>query len=190
MLVLGATGVGACGEKPTKPAPAAQATQVAPPVPAPSVPVPSVPVPSVATQAGLVGVVGAYERIRVALADDAIASALEGAAALELTATEAAQTAEPTLGTMLREIAKAAAGLKASSASDADAVRRAFGEVSRGVVALVGAVTSLRAGHYMFECPMAQDYKRWVQASDHIANPYMGKSMLECGASRAWPNGS
>lgn len=142
--------------------------------------------PSSETVIALDGVLRAYETVRAALVDDAIATALEGAGAIETAATGAAGAAGAPIAGMLRDVASTAGALKATSASDNDAVRKAFGEVSRGVVALTSTVPSLQKGRYLFECPMAQGYQRWVQPSDAIANPYMGKSMPKCGAPRSW----
>lgn len=167
VLVAAANG---CGKAPTEDKP------VAAPVAAPS---------SEAATA-MDAVLRAYEGVRAALADDAIAKGIEGANAIETTAIAAAGAATPPMATTLGDIASTAGALKAMSASDADAVRKAFGELSRGVVALVSAVPSLQTGRYVFECPMAQGYKRWVQVSADMANPYMGKAMLKCGAPRTW----
>jgi len=131
-------------------------------------------------------VLAAYESARVAFADDAIAKGLEDAAAIETAATAATGGASAPIAAMLRDIASAADALRATAGSDADAVRKAFGEVSRSIVGLVSAVPSLQGGLHMFECPMAQGYKRWVQPSTEMANPYMGKAMLKCGAPRTW----
>lgn len=128
----------------------------------------------------------AYDEIHGALARDDIESGPKGAVPLEQAATAAEKTAPVAVGAALSEVERAAMSLQTASASDADSVRRAFGEVSRAVVGLIAAAPSLRAGRHLFECPMAQGYKRWVQTSDRIANPYMGSAMLECGAGRAW----
>ena len=77
-------------------------------------------------------------------------------------------------------------GLKAMSKSEANAVRKAFGEVSRPLVALLSASPQLRAGRHVFTCPMAQGYKKWIQTSDQISNPYMGTSMPMCGSGSDW----
>jgi threonine/homoserine/homoserine lactone efflux protein len=36
--------------------------------------------------------------------------------------------------------------------------------------------------YHVFECPMAKGYKRWVQPTDELENPYMGQEMLTCGS--------
>ncbi len=65
--------------------------------------------------------------------------------------------------------------------SDLVKARAAFGELSRAVVAVVAADPSLQPGRFLFQCPMAKGYQRWVQLEEKMANPYMGKRMLECG---------
>jgi hypothetical protein len=33
---------------------------------------------------------------------------------------------------------------------------------------------------------MAKGYRKWVQADQQLANPYMGKEMLVCGGESKW----
>jgi hypothetical protein len=65
---------------------------------------------------------------------------------------------------------------------DADTVRKAFGEVSQRLLAILAADRSLAEGLHVFECPMAQGYKKWAQPAAKISNPYMGTRMPECGS--------
>ena len=65
---------------------------------------------------------------------------------------------------------------------DAEAVRTAFGETSRPLVAVLAAAPSLSKGMYVFECPMASGYQKWIQTDSEISNPYMGSRMLTCGS--------
>jgi Cu(I)/Ag(I) efflux system membrane fusion protein len=163
----------ACGDQPTGSKPVA---------PSASAPVAASPEATTALKA----VLAAYERVRAALADDVIPDGPGGAGAIEAAATAAVAIAPAPLGVALRDTATAAAALKTMGATDANAVRKAFGEVSRGVVALASAAPALQSGLYMFECPMAQGYGRWVQPMAEMANPYMGKAMLQCGSPRKW----
>ncbi len=41
---------------------------------------------------------------------------------------------------------------------------------------------SLRSGRFLFLCPMASGYKKWVQTTPTLNNPYWGKRMLTCGS--------
>ncbi len=84
----------------------------------------------------------------------------------------------------LRGIASAAKGL--GSAGDVEAARSAFGEVSRHVVALLAADRTLAEGKHVFECPMAAGYKKWIQPTAKLENPYMGTKMLSCGGESTW----
>lgn len=130
-----------------------------------------------------------YEDLRAQLARDDITVAVGTAAKLEQAAKEAGTKAPEKLRSSLAAVETAAGRLKQTSKEDASAVRRAFGEVSQAVVALLSAEPSLRQGRYIFECPMAQGYKKWVQTSEPISNPYMGTRMPTCGSQIEWGNG-
>lgn len=126
---------------------------------------------------------GAYESARAALAKDSV----EGLDSIAKRIAESANAALPNA----TEIQKPALEVMAKQASvlatllaqspGIDGVRKQFGEVSRGAVQLLTADVALRAGRWIFECPMADGYQKWVQVNDKIENPYMGSSMLECG---------
>jgi hypothetical protein len=128
----------------------------------------------------------AYEQIRAQFARDEVTAVTASAGALEQAAGEAAAKAPERLRARLQEIASSARNLKDMSKEDANAVRSAFGDVSRLVVALLEAEPALRQGRHIFECPMAQGYKKWVQTSAELSNPYMGTSMLSCGSASDW----
>jgi hypothetical protein len=64
----------------------------------------------------------------------------------------------------------------AASESLADA-RAAFQVISKELAKLVEG----QRGYFVMNCPMMKD-GLWVQTTPKIANPYMGKAMLECGA--------
>jgi membrane fusion protein, copper/silver efflux system len=126
----------------------------------------------------------AYERARALLADDKLEGVAEAAAEMEAAAKAAAPKAPEAQKPQLEALAAAAAGLKATKSIDE--ARKSFGEVSRTVVTLVAADPALAKGRYAFECPMAPAYKKWVQTSAEISNPYMGKKMLACGMESSW----
>jgi len=46
--------------------------------------------------------------------------------------------------------------------------------VSRHVVDLLNADAKIRRGRYVFECPMAVGYPKWVQIMPDMENPYLG----------------
>jgi len=134
-------------------------------------------------------VLASYETIRAQLARDEIEAAVTSAGTLEKAATDAAGAAPDRLRSSLGSLASAAGQLKQAPKNDATSVRRTFGDVSKAVVELLTAEPSLRKGQHLFECPMAQGYKKWVQPSEKLANPYMGKEMLECGEASKWEGG-
>lgn len=134
----------------------------------------------------IVRALDAYEQIRVHLARDEVAGVTASAGALEQAAREATSKAPESLRTHLQAIATSARSLKEMSKEDADAVRRAFGDVSRSVVALLAAEPTLQQGRHVFECPMAQGYKKWVQTTAEVSNPYMGSHTPSCGSASEW----
>jgi hypothetical protein len=92
-----------------------------------------------------------YEKIRSALAADDLNAAKQAAANLSDTG--------------------AAAG-KSNSLQEA---RTSFESLSQRAETLVAG----QPGYYLVYCPMVR--KSWIQTSDKIDNPYMGKKMAECG---------
>lgn len=119
-------------------------------------------------------VLSSYETIRVALAAD-------NGAGVAVPARRIAQIGRASQNAHLRRAARAGSTLATVSATDLPALRRAFGELSRPLVALLSATPAL-TGYHLFECPMADGYKRWIQRTEQIENPYMGSRMLACGA--------
>lgn len=126
----------------------------------------------------------AYERARAALASDQTSGLADAAGEIERAATAAASGATPETAEHLKLLAPAAKGL--ATASELKAARLAFGEVSRHVVALLAADKALAEGKHVFECPMAEGYQKWVQATAKLENPYMGSKMLSCGGESTW----
>lgn len=132
------------------------------------------PAPSSAT-----AILASYERVRAALAADDVNSVPASARELETAARAAATTGEHYAG-----IADGAN--KLASAADLKAARAAFGEVSQHLVGLLASDKSLAKGQHVFECPMVSGYNKWVQPSESLENPYMGKRMLRCGGASSW----
>ena len=127
-----------------------------------------------------------YDDIRSKLATDQTAAVSDDAQRLEQAARDASKSAPPSLRPMLESLSTAGAGLQRANRDDPDAVRRAFSDVSRATIALVGADSRLSEGRYIYECAMTEGYGKWVQTTDKVSNPYMGSRMLECGAEVAW----
>lgn len=95
-----------------------------------------------------------YEEIHVALANDDLA---------------AAKKAAPHLG---------ADGASLGKADTLEAARTDF-------VRLGDKAAKLATGHpgyYLVNCPMVK--KDWVQTTDKVSNPYLGKSMASCGVAK------
>ncbi|MCU0685090.1 MAG: SCO family protein [Polyangiaceae bacterium] len=120
----------------------------------------------------------AYETMRVRFAADDVAGAKAQAAAIADASTKASADAGASSKALL-ELAAAARAVNA--AADIDAARLAFGELSKQVVALLVADPALREGRFLFRCPMATGYQKWVQTNPSLTNPYWGKRMLTCG---------
>lgn len=142
--------------------------------------------PAVAQLAGVQEALKRYEAIRTALAKDQTQGVSDAAKALAGAAQSAAAKAQGSASEQLKTMARAAEGLESKLSGDLSELRKAFGELSRPVVALISAHPELQKGRYVFECPMAQGYKLWVQTSEEIDNPYMGTKMAQCGAKTEW----
>jgi hypothetical protein len=137
------------------------------------------PIPS-ATHASIDEALSAYEKISKALTEDdadVTAEALELAGAAKAAAT----TAPASLRGPLEELSAAAQRLGTLETDDLSEARGAFGEVSRAIVSLLSAAPSLQEGLHVYECPMAEGYKKWVQHEEGVSNPYMGREMPKCG---------
>ncbi|MCB9730143.1 MAG: DUF3347 domain-containing protein [Deltaproteobacteria bacterium] len=121
-----------------------------------------------------------YEATRAALAADDLARAKQAAAGLAKAAGAEAMR-EGVKGKELIDTVSTQA-TRLAAADDIAAARLAFGEASKAFIGWVVAEPSVGEGLHAFMCPMAKGYKKWVEQGTKMANPYMGKSMLECGA--------
>jgi hypothetical protein len=131
----------------------------------------------------------AYEKARSRLAADETAGVADDAAAIEAAVKTAQPKATPAQAPHLGALAAAAAALRTTATEkkdDVEAVRHAFGEVSRHVIALLGADAALATGRHVFKCGMYEGYDKWVQLDEKVANPYQGKKMLGCGSASTW----
>lgn len=113
-----------------------------------------------------------YAQLRTALAADDIESARRHAGSL-VDATD-------------RKLAAAASEL--SEATEVVDVRKAFGALSKALIAQVEANETNKKDSvelprlHVFECSMAKPYGKWLQLEIEIANPYMGSAMPRCGS--------
>lgn len=131
-------------------------------------------------------VLDTYEKTRALLANDTV----DGVAAAAKDLREAAEALAGKLSGDPRdhasELAAAAGKLESAAADGIGGARTAFGHVSEHFVALLASDPELAQGRFVFECPMAQGYQKWVQADDKISNPYFGSAMLTCGMASKW----
>jgi hypothetical protein len=140
--------------------------------------------PPVSTAPTSDGVLSSYESIRASLASDDVEPVRLRAQGLARQAGAAALNATG-VKSELDAIAKSAGEL-AERANEIEMARRAFGELSKHVIALLVAEPKLRENRIVCECPMAPGYKKWVQPSGKLQNPYMGMMMLECSKESDW----
>ncbi len=86
-----------------------------------------------------------------------------------------------------KDKAIASAARELASAKGIAAARKAFGGVSAALIKQVEANAKKKKGAvqlptvYLFKCPMAKPYGKWLQETDGISNPYMGARMPRCG---------
>lgn len=134
--------------------------------------------------AAIGGVVEAYESIRLRLANNEIEGLPAAFDRLETAALGAADAVvSSTAADHLRELGAASGAFHGAGLQGA---RASFAEVSSHLVSAIVAEPSLAGDLSIFECPMAEDYPKWVQASAAKANPYMGKDMQSCGVESTW----
>lgn len=117
-----------------------------------------------------------YEAIWKALSGDSLEGVAEHAEAIAEIAETAEHPAEVTDATDIPgAIAEQAKSL--AVASDVDAARGAFGDLTKPLVRYRKAVGAdkLKVAY----CPMAK--KAWLQPEGDIENPYYGSEMLTCG---------
>lgn len=124
-----------------------------------------------------------YEQLRAQLAADELSGAAEVGPALANTVREAL-TRDPEVPERLSNALKGAADAadQLAQTKEVEKARTLFGEVSEGLVMAALEDPRLADGWSLFECPMANGYKRWLQPEAQMANPYMGTRMLKCGS--------
>lgn len=168
---------------------AAPGAPIADPIPmpastAPAV-VPAAPTPPAGVPADVKAMLDAYEQVRARLAADDARGAATAARALATRAGAAADDVAASDRARVDQLATHARAI--AGATELGPERRAFGEASRQLVALLGAHKQLARGRFVFECPMVKDqYPKWVQPTEDLDNPYMGPKMRACGAESTW----
>ena len=114
------------------------------------------------------------------------ASAGKRAAAAQAASTTASAATKQPLVDLAAVAGKLAEQMKAAPPPALDAQRKAFADLSKVFIALLVADPALQQGRYIFECPMAPSYKKWVQTHAKLQNPWYGSKMLECGVKADW----
>lgn len=179
LAVLGLAALAAACSKDAKNEPAkAGPAATGDPATDPSGPAAAAPANAADQAPTLQAVFAEYEAIRSALANDTGT----GVAAHASRIAELARGLGPDASPRLPAVAEAAAKLAAADQGDLAALRVAFGDLSRELVAVMESDAALAAGYHTFECPMAKGYGRWIQPTAELENPYMGQKMLACGS--------
>lgn len=126
----------------------------------------------------------AYDKTHTALTGDTLDGVAEsGRAMAEAARAARALIKDQTLAALLVDVE--AKGRKLGD-GDIEAVRLTYGDLSKSLLGLVSAVAPLREGRFVFECPMAKGYQKWLQREPNLRNPYFGAAMLTCGDEGRW----
>ena len=110
-----------------------------------------------------------YLKIQSALAGDSLAGVAENAKAIAKAAQGDAKTLSADVGTQAEALAKA---------KDLKSARAAFKPLSDALIKYL-ADHNAKDAYVEIYCPMA--HASWLQAGKKVNNPYLGKSMSECG---------
>lgn len=166
------------------PEPAGEVPAASAPAPAASAPpsVPSMELPERAL-AAIRGALDDYEAVRASLAADRQQGLPEKGRAIAAwirRASEALEEPPEAVSSTLLDAGTAAE--KLAAADNLKKARLAFGDLSRTLLLLANVDPRLREGWHVFECPMAEGFKRWLQPGAELENPYMGQKMLTCGS--------
>jgi Cu(I)/Ag(I) efflux system membrane fusion protein len=124
-----------------------------------------------------------YEKVRVALAGDRLPDATEAASNLAA-ALEKAEGGNPAETSLLAGAGRAATAI--AGAADLAPARQGFADLSRNLIGLIGRSPKIRGKLYLYFCPMAEGYARWVQTEKEPGNPYMGTRMPRCANPVSW----
>lgn len=171
--------------EPAPPAPPARVDAAASATPdTPVVPVAAVTLAPEALTA-LAPMMSANDKIHAALAGDTTAGVSEAATTIAEAALAARSLVkDATLQALLADVETRARHL--GHGSEIEAMRLAYGDLSKQLVAIASAVPALRDGRHVFMCPMAKGYQKWLQAEPSLRNPYFGAKMLTCGEESDW----
>jgi len=125
-----------------------------------------------------------YDKVHLALTSDKTDGiTASGVAMAESALAARALVRDETLAALLSDLETKGRKL---GEGDIEAIRLTHGELSKSLVALVSASAPLREGRFVFECPMAKGYQKWIQREPSLRNPYFGAAMLTCGDESRW----
>jgi len=129
-----------------------------------------------------------YFAIQASLADDALKDLNVQIDAIRESVQKAIEISEDIKGEISRNIYIYLDDLKTilesfQPDSDIAEMRDFFGALSKHIIEYQKHYTASRDREpYIFSCPMAPGYGKWLQKDPEIKNPYMGKAMLGCGS--------
>ena len=132
-------------------------------------------------QAQVDAMVASYLDLRQLLANDQLDGMSEELAEISQAAQPLTDSGDAQVRTLAKDIAERAA----AQPGDLEKAREMFGTVSTAMIDLVKVVPpsdTVAETLYVAYCPMAK--ASWLQATDQLANPYMGQKMLKCGEVR------
>lgn len=110
-----------------------------------------------------------YLKIQTALAGDSLTGVADNAGAIAKEVQSSAGALPATVGTEAEALAKA---------SDLKSARAAFQPLSDSLIKYL-ADHHAKSAYVQVYCPMAK--ASWLQSSKNVSNPYLGKSMPDCG---------
>ena len=123
-----------------------------------------------------------YEGVRAKLAADTLEGIdADARAVAEWIRKASAALEEPPQNIAHTMLDAGAAADRLAAATDLPGARRAFGELSESLISLATSDPRLQGGQHIYECPMKEGFNKWLQPDGELANPYMGKEMLQCG---------
>lgn len=124
-----------------------------------------------------------YFKIREALASDKTAGVNDAAKSLHMALKDQAAKLKKTKS-LAAAIKATKAFVKDSAVKEIARVRKAFGELTKALVAVSQSPLSkdIIGQVVIFKCSMAKPYGLWFQQDETIGNPYYGSAMLRCGA--------
>lgn len=129
-----------------------------------------------------------YLAIQASLADDSLKDLDARIDAIRESVQKAIEISEDTQGDLSQDIHTYLEDLKTvlesfKPDSNISQARNIFGDLSRHIIDYLKDYSeSGDREPYIFSCPMAPGYGKWLQKDPEINNPYMGKAMLRCGS--------